>query len=218
MKTLFKTSTTLFLSLLLAISLGMTLEIQAQQNENQEQKKASEVVQDWPEVAQKTAKTMIDKYGEPDGVTEDRIHWNEAGDWGLTIVQKEEIEHNFPMPHKDVLYQEIKYDTEPEIFTKIAEYDGSVIMERTKGTMAARCDKEAANYLAINLAHEVAEGEKSVEEARDFYAESIKKMVTEGESSEYLEGFIFDLPDEAADPDLAVLEIDPSEMEGETGE
>ena len=39
-------------------------------------------------------------------------------------------------------------------------YDGSVILERTKGEMSAWCDLEGANFLAISLANDVASGEK----------------------------------------------------------
>lgn len=79
-----------------------------------------------------------------------------------------------------------------------------------KGTITARCNKEAANYLAINLALGIIEKEKSIEEARQFYAE----MMMENESSEYFMGFIFDMPRrETADPDEAL--IDKSEMKKE---
>jgi hypothetical protein len=70
----------------------------------------------------------------------------------------EEIPHDFPMPHKDMLYQAIAYKIDPDEADKLLQYDGSVILERTKGMIAARCDKEEANFLAINLAHEVALG------------------------------------------------------------
>lgn len=208
------------LIMVLLLIVGMLAQVQAQDTHQErengvEQMQASEVIQDWPEVAKEAAQSMIEKYGEPDGVTPDRIHWNEAGDWGLTIVQKEEIEHNFPMPHKDVLYQEIKYEVPVEKLSSIIEYDGSVIVERTKGTMAARCDKEGANYLAVNLAHEVANGEKTVDEARQFYADTMEKMMMQGESSEYLEGFLFDIADDTGDKDLALLEM-PDDMNDES--
>ena len=43
--------------------------------------------------------------------------------------------------------------------------------------MAARCDKEAAKYLTLNLAHDIIEGSKSVNETRDFYADAIMRMM-----------------------------------------
>ncbi|MEX0721573.1 MAG: hypothetical protein WD059_12955 [Balneolaceae bacterium] len=167
---------------------------------------ASEIIEDWPETAKKTAKEVIDTYGEPDEMTSSLLVWNETEDWNKTMIQREEIDHEFPMPHKDVLYQEIDYDVPTEYFDVLAVYDGSVIVERTKGTIAARCDKEAANYLAINLAHEIIEDEKSVEEAREFYAQTMKKMM-EGETSEYVQGFIFDVSQgDTGDADSAIMD------------
>ncbi|MEX0647483.1 MAG: hypothetical protein WEA56_10090 [Balneolaceae bacterium] len=176
--------------------------------QDMQQQQASEIIDDWPEVAKEAAQNTIDEYGEPDEQNPEMLIWFDNGDWSKTVIQREEIDHEFPMPHKDVLLQEINYEVPPEKFTELAKYDGSIIIECTKGTIAARCDKEGANYLAINLAHDIIEGKKSVEEARNFYAETIKHMM-EGESSEYLNGFIFDKPQgETGDPDEAVFDMD----------
>jgi hypothetical protein len=110
--------------------------------------------------------------------------------WKRTIVSKEEVPHDFPMPHKDLLEQFVEYRVPPEKFDELAAYDGSVIVERTKGEISARCDKEAANLLALNLAHDIVRGEKSVEEARRFYGEAIKQMM-DGNPPEYTEKLQF---------------------------
>jgi hypothetical protein len=85
--------------------------------------------------------------------------------------------------------QFINYRVPPEKFDELAKYDGSVIVERTKGEISARCDKEGANFLALNLANdragqkerrrgaEVLRREKSVDEARKFYAETAQAMM-----------------------------------------
>jgi hypothetical protein len=103
----------------------------------------------------------------------------------------EEIPHEFPVPHKDVFRQVIDYKVDPGKADEILEYDGSVILERTKGEISARCDKEEANFLAINLADEVAKGRRSIEDARKFYAESMMAMMKENKKNEYLQGFRF---------------------------
>jgi len=46
------------------------------------------------------------------------------------------------MPHKDVLEQFVNRNVPVEKFKELAQYDGSVIVERTKGEISARCDKE----------------------------------------------------------------------------
>ncbi|HEV7285020.1 MAG TPA: hypothetical protein VGN75_09185, partial [Kaistia sp.] len=109
-----------------------------------------------------------------------------------TIVYGEEIDHDFPMPHKDVLEQVIPYDVPADMFDDLAEYDGSVIAERTKGTLAARCDKEAANFLAVNLANDIVKGEKSIEEARQAYADAMKAVMA-GDPPEITQAFTFEV-------------------------
>lgn len=161
----------------------------------------------WPETAKKAAKAMMDKYGQPDEQTESRLMWKNTGAFTHTIVYKEEIQHDFPMPHKDVLEQVINYDVPADKFDDLAEYDGSVLVERTKATMAARCDKEAANYLALNLANDVINGDKSVSEARRYYADAIMKMM-KGEKEPYLERLTFEAPSQSLNnPDETVMNM-----------
>ena len=133
--------------------------------------------------------------------------WKNTGPYTHTIVYKEEIQHDFPMPHKDVLEQVINYDVPVEKFSDLARYDGSVIVERTKGTMAARCDKEAANFLALNLANDIIKGKLSVEEARNMYAETMMKMM-QGEKHKYLQELTFDVPEtNVNNPDKTVMDM-----------
>jgi hypothetical protein len=54
-----------------------------------------------------------------------------------------------------------------EKISDIAEWDGSVVVDRTRGEVAARCDSEAANILAMNMVHEIVTGKRTVEEARE---------------------------------------------------
>jgi hypothetical protein len=160
----------------------------------------------WHEAAQQAAQQMNEKYGPPDGVTDMMLVWNDTGPWKRTIVYKEAVDHDFPMPHPDVLEQTINYDVPVEMFDDLAAYDGSVIAERTKGILSARCDKEEANFLAINLANDIVNGKRTVEEAREFYAETIKAVMN-GEKPEYTQGFVFDVPQENINnPDEAVMQ------------
>ncbi len=163
---------------------------------------AQQVIEEWPETSNKVAKEMIDKYGEPDGVTDSRLIWQENDPWVRTIVYKEEIDHRFPVPHKDVLEQFITYEVPEEKFSDLAKYDGSVVAYRTNGEMSARCDKEGANILALNLAHDIIEDERSVEDARAFYAQTVQSMM-QGENPEYMQDLQFEVraASATADPD-----------------
>ena len=144
----------------------------------------------WPETATKAARSAMETYGMPDEATPTMLVWHDSGPWKRTIVYKEEIQHDFPMPHKDVWEQSINYDVPVAMFDDLAMYDGSVIVERTKGEMSARCDKEGANFLAINLAHDIITGKRTVEEARSMYGATMKSVM-QGEMPEYVRGFTF---------------------------
>lgn len=165
-----------------------------------------QIIQDWPAAAKKAANKMIEKYGPPAEATESLLMWHNNGPWKRTVVFKEEVDHQFPMPHKDVMEQFINYRVPPEKFDELAQYDGSVIVERTKGEISARCDKEEANFLALNLANDIVKGNKSVEEARQAYADAIKDMMA-GNPPEITQGFTFEVSQaDAGDPDQAMIQ------------
>jgi len=155
--------------------------------------------EDWPDESKKALMAMVDKYGEPNEMTQSMAIWNYNGPWKRTIVYKEEVDHHFPMPHKDVLEQVVNYRAKPEMYDDIVQYDGSVILERTKGEMSARCDKEEMNMLALNLAHEVNTGKRTVADARDFFAKTAMAFM-KGEKPEYVTRLMFS-PEESGTGD-----------------
>ncbi len=166
---------------------------------------ARKVMERWMDEPKKAADYMVDKYGPPDELTSERMIWHNNGPWKTSILTNEEIPHNFPMAHHDMLLQIIDYRVPVDMFDEVADYDGSVIIERTKGTLGARCDKEAANFLAVNLANDVATKRKTVAEARSFYANAINAMMAgnlNSEQRDYTSKFVFSTPrTNTADPD-----------------
>jgi hypothetical protein len=136
----------------------------------------------WKRKPQEVARKTMATYGLPHEATSMRLIWHNNGPWKRTELVNEEIPHNFPKPHTDMLLQAIDYPLPLEKYDQLAEYDGSVIAERTKGELAARCDMEEANFLALNLAHEIVTGARSVPKARQFYAEAMR----EKKHAEYL--------------------------------
>ena len=109
--------------------------------------------------------------------------------------------HRFPKPHNDLLEQSIDYAVPIERFSDIAAFDGSVIIERTKGEVSARCDKEEMNFLALNLMHDLVTGKLGVDEARRLYTETAGKFMM-GQHEPYTEGLQFEAPkQDTADPD-----------------
>ena len=118
-------------------------------------------------------------------------------------MSRDPVDHNFPTPHPDLLEQFINYKVPVEKFDDMAAYDGSVILERTKGEMSARCDLEGANFLAINLANDVATGKRNTEQACAYYTQAKKTFKETGQMDTYMKGFAFSVPGGGtADPDL----------------
>lgn len=163
------------------------------------------MVAGWSQASQEAVQFMTDKYGAPAEMTATMAVWNQTGPWKRTIVYSEAIQHDFPMPHPDVMEQFVDYRMPVDMFDEIAAYDGSVIVERTKGEMSARCDKEPANFLALNLANEIAMGRRSVDDARRMYGEQIK-MAMAGRMTEYTSGLMFTPPASGNDPDRPIME------------
>ena len=168
--------------------------------------KVNEHVSDWSEPSKKVTSFMLEKYGMPSGMTDSMLVWENTKPFKRSIVYKEAVDHNFPMKHKDVLEQVVDYKApNGKQVEKVWNYDGSVFLRRTSGEMAAMCDMEEANFLALNLADEVITGEKSVEDARTEYAQQIL-LVKNNKPTEYVQKLLFDIPSKAGDADEAIMD------------
>lgn len=167
-------------------------------------KTAMDTVSRWPEASRGAAMEMIGKYGAPDGLTVEIIYWRNRGEWLEITVRREGAPHNFPVPHEDVLEQVVAYEVPPGRHNDLAVFDGSVIAERTRGTLSARCRSEAMNYAALNLAHEIITEGMSIEAARESFA-AIMRDHAEGREHRYTRGLQFrlEIPEDTRDPDFA---------------
>lgn len=164
-----------------------------------------EVIRDWPKNPQESAKRLIDYYGQPDDYSKSWLVWYDTEDgWKRTVLSREEVPHEFPAHHCDYLEQFIDYKVPIEMYSKLAEYDGSVIAERTKGELSARCGGTSMNFVAINLAHDIITGRRSVAEARREYTR-LYKAYQDGEKPPYTQAFQFELPKETRDPDVPTM-------------
>lgn len=164
------------------------------------------MITSWPQASRMAAMDMMQKYGPPQEVTASMLMWRNNGPWKWTRVSRDTIPHSFPMPHPDLLEQAIDYQVPLGKYDDLARYDGSVMVKRTAGELSAQCDKEGANFLAINLAHDVATGRKSVEQARAYYASAMQRFMRSNQMDPYMTGIKFPLPrGNARDPDRAVM-------------
>lgn len=149
-----------------------------------------EQIANWPEASQKAAREMGHKYGAPHEMTDSQLVWFDTGPWKRIILSREGTPHDWPSPHVDVLEQVIDFRVDPKRADEITRFDGSVIVERTKGELSARCGGEAANFLAINLARDIAAGKRSVEDARSFYEQAMASAAA-GQKPEQMQRLMF---------------------------
>ena len=154
----------------------------------------------WPQDAQKAARAMIQKYGQPSAVTEDEVCWKDNGPWKKTVVHRESVDHSFPAPHKDVLTQKVMMKVPADKIDDISQFDGSITVNRTAGWVSATCDMEEMNFAALNLAHEIASGKRTVEDARAQIAK-VAADVKAGQKPDVAMRLAFQSDRGSADPD-----------------
>jgi hypothetical protein len=165
----------------------------------------SGIIETWPDESREAAQLVIDAYGEPHETTDSLLIWHRVGQWKRIVASKTFYQHQFPAPHIDCVESFVDYRVPVAKFTALAEFDGSVVVERTAGEVSARCHDEQANFLALNLMHDIVTGAKTVGEARDYYAKEFLDARRK-KPTPYMEKLRFPAGDhDSADPDERVL-------------
>lgn len=178
---------------------------------------SKDLIHTWPDESKEAAQLVIDAYGEADEVTESQLIWHHPGPWKRIIATKAYFDHHFPAPHIDAVESVIDYRVPVDKFDDLAAFDGSVIVERTAGEVSARCHDEQANFLALNLMHDIVTGAKSVQEAREYYAKEFADFRRK-KPTPYMEKLRFTPGDRsAADPDERMLSDKDLEQAAEEG-
>lgn len=169
-----------------------TLEVE---NENMQVDTSS-----WPLASRIAVREISNKYGNPDAVSKEEITWLDKGVWKKICVSKNESKHSFPIEHTDMMTTVINYKVPHEKMDDLGRFDGSITFDRTQGTLSARCDQEENNILAINLAHDIITGKKTVEQARVAYGNIIKEKMN-GINPSYMQKLSFNTEFNTTDPD-----------------
>jgi hypothetical protein len=165
-----------------------------------------DIIQHWPLLSREVSNTMMKFYGEPNTATETQITWYNNGPWKRTTVYKDGYPHDFPEPHTDMLEQVINYHVPVEKIGELARLEGSLFVDRTRGEVIVHCDNEGANTISMNVMHEIVEGKRTPEEARQKIKEQITKFM-KNEPAPYAEQLLFDLPEkEQWAPDHPVVD------------
>ncbi|BAU88858.1 hypothetical protein MPPM_0253 [Methylorubrum populi] len=167
---------------------------------------AEPIAQDWPEPARKAAAALVEKYGPPQEQTATLLIWHRNGPWIRTVVHKVGAEHDFPAKHSDVVEQILPYKVPLNLYSAVATFNGSVIPDRTRGTLTAFGESEAGNVLSLNLARSVVRGELTPEQAREKQVAATREM-GEGKTPELATKLTLEQQQEGdvSDPDTAMI-------------
>jgi hypothetical protein len=174
-----------------------------------DRRQVEELLRTWPERPAAVAREMIDEYGTPTEATPSMLVWRENGPWKKTVVHRDEVQHDFPRPHTDIVAQYVEMRVPVDRIDDIVAFDGSIHVHRTEGLVGSHCDSEAMNYLALNIAQQIAAKKLNTKQARAAYTKHVT-AVMKGEAPELTTTLKF-TPDEeiTADPDKATIKIGP---------
>lgn len=137
----------------------------------------SKATETWPGPSKAAIQGLQAKYGLPNAVTDDMIIWNNTAPFKRSIVYKEEVNQMFPVQHSDILQQTIDYRVPMDKVSQLSKFDGSLMVDRTKGELSTRNDREEMNILALNLADKIIKGELTVEQARREYSKNAEALL-----------------------------------------
>lgn len=166
-----------------------------------------EVLHTWPKQSRVLGHTLIALYGLPHEATQTMFIWHFNGPWKRTVLHKTGATHNIPHPHIDILEQTVDAKIPIDKHDDISSFDGSIIIDRTRGEMTAFCENEHSNVMILNLAHDIAIGTKTVQEATD-YMKKYEGPVSAMWPNPYRESLQFTSTILANNPDMVTQEPD----------
>lgn len=130
----------------------------------------------WPAATRKLATELIGRYGRPQAVTAHELTWYGNGPWKRTVLYRVGVKHNFPLPHADILEQTVNYRVPLGKLKDLAAYDGSLVVDRTRGELSAHCDSEEQNRIMLNIADDIVTGQRSVDEGLAYHAQMVRAL------------------------------------------
>ena len=177
--------------------------ISSSQGEIQDMEIVSRYTAGWPEASVKAATKTISRFGEPQESTSNLLLWRNVAPFKRITVYRDEVEHKFPMLHKDVIEHVVDYKVPVDKLDELSRFYGSLIYNRTAGELAARSDDEAMNFLALNLAHDIVTGQRMVDDARTEFGKVAMDYMN-GNKGAYIESLQFARQLNTADADRPI--------------
>lgn len=139
-------------------------------------------IEAWFETPRALAQVMTQRYGPPNVLGPGTVTWYERGPWKRIVIHGDSPD--------SCLEQVVSYWVPPEAGASLREFGHGVQFDYAAEELSARSNEESINFLALNLANQIASGLKEAKEARELYARTAA-LAAAGKSSPYLEKLMF---------------------------
>jgi hypothetical protein len=132
---------------------------------------------------------MVDEYGSPDRIENKRVVWVNRGPWKRIVVW-DGMDNSEIYAGAANIEQTIAYLVPQNKRDALNDLDEGVMISADGSELSARSSSEERNFLALNLADEVIHGVRTPEQARSYYARTLR-LAEAGKSSPYMKGLRF---------------------------
>jgi len=152
---------------------------------------AESVILQWPTFSYRLARYMISKYGQPAEWSDVKLVWRDNGPWKKTAVYRVPPGGSVLGEGAGRLEQNVAYRVPEGKRAELLKFDDELGVDDKTGWITVLSNSENENFLAVNLADEIARGKRTAKEAADFKLQ-LRRLQDAGKSSPYLDRLLFD--------------------------
>ena len=101
------------------------------------------------------SKFLEKHFGDPDEFTNEQTVWHNIDGFKRVVCRDEYILHCCPAPHYDFVYSYIDLEIDEDLSDELAKCSGSILIDRPKNEVGARCGSLTANAVTLNFCLDV---------------------------------------------------------------
>jgi hypothetical protein len=143
----------------------------------------------WSDWENLSLNAMIEEYGVPTRIETRRVVWEQKGPWKQISVW-DELGWNQSLAAYNNLEETISYLVPEDKRKALEDFSKGIIVSANGSELSSQSFSEKRNFLALNLADEIIRNVRNPEDAKSFYALTIK-LADAGRTSPYMKGLRF---------------------------